>query len=126
MRIVVFLILIVTLFASCDDYRESKKISAVEPFSTIQFHNVFDIVVVSGNSNEVEVIGDVDVMPAIEVSVLNVSQQGCAFRAPVAYRPGAVYTMRIGAGPLHLTSTIRIISSRDRADGFFDIGAKFV
>ena len=29
-------------------------------------------------------------------------------------------------GPLHLTSTIRIISSRDRADGFFDIGAKFI
>ena len=39
---------------------------------------------------------------------------------------GAIYTMRIGTGPLHLTSTIRIISSRDRADGFFDIGAKFV
>ena len=62
----------------------------------------------------------------LEVSVLNVSLHGCAFRAPVAYRPGAAYTMRIGAGPLHLTSTIRIISSRDRADGFFDVGAKFV
>ena len=62
----------------------------------------------------------------LEVSVLNVSLHGCAFRTPVAYRPGATYTMRIGAGPLHLTSTIRIISSRDRADGFFDIGAKFV
>jgi hypothetical protein len=36
------------------------------------------------------------------------------------------YTMRIGTGPLHLTSTIRIISSRGRADGFFDVGAKFV
>jgi hypothetical protein len=62
----------------------------------------------------------------LEVSVINVSLHGCAFRAPVAYRPGMVYTMRIGTGPLHLTSTIRIISSRDRADGFFDIGAKFV
>ena len=62
----------------------------------------------------------------LEVSVVNVSLHGCAFRAPVAYRPGAVYTMRIGTGPLHLTSTIRIISSRDRSDGFFDIGAKFV
>ena len=62
----------------------------------------------------------------LQVSVLNVSQQGCAFRAPVAYRPGTIYTMRIGTGPLHLTSTIRIITSRDRADGFFDIGAKFV
>jgi hypothetical protein len=62
----------------------------------------------------------------LEVTVLNVSLHGCAFRAPVAYRQGATYTMRIGTGPLHLTSTIRIISSRDRADGFFDIGAKFV
>ena len=62
----------------------------------------------------------------LEVSVQNVSLHGCAFRAPVAYRPGVVYTMRIGTGPLHLTSTIRIISSRDRADGNFDIGAKFV
>ena len=62
----------------------------------------------------------------LEVTVLNVSLHGCAFRAPVPYRPGATYTMRIGTGPLHLTSTIRIISSRDRADGYFDIGAKFV
>ena len=62
----------------------------------------------------------------LEVTVLNVSPHGCAFRAPVAFRPGAVYTMRIGSGPLHLTSTIRIVSSRDRADGLFDVGAKFV
>ena len=62
----------------------------------------------------------------LEVSVLNVSLHGCAFRAPVSYRPGDTYLMRIGAGPLHLTSTIRIISSRDRADGQFDVGAKFV
>ena len=62
----------------------------------------------------------------LEVAVLNVSLHGCAFRSPVAFRPGATYTMRIGTGPLHLTSTLRIISSRDREDGFFDVGAKFV
>ena len=62
----------------------------------------------------------------LEVAVLNVSLHGCAFRAPVPFRPGATYTMRIGTGPFHLTSTLRIISSRDRADGFFDVGAKFV
>ena len=62
----------------------------------------------------------------LEVAVLNVSLHGCAFRSPVAFRPGATYTMRIGTGPLHLTSTLRIISSRDRSDGFFDVGAKFV
>ena len=62
----------------------------------------------------------------LEVAVLNVSPAGCAFRSPVAFRPGAVYTMRIGTGPLHLTSTIRIISSRGRADGLYEVGARFV
>ena len=62
----------------------------------------------------------------LDVSVLNVSLHGCAFRSPVPHRPGSVYKMRIGSGPFHLTSTIRVISSRDRADGFYDIGAKFV
>ena len=56
----------------------------------------------------------------------NVSLHGCAFTAPVGFRPGATYNMRIGTGALHLSSTIRIISSRDRIDGLFDIGAKFV
>jgi hypothetical protein len=82
-----------------------------------------------GNRQQLEVLGvltEANSDNRLEVAVLNVSLHGCAFRAPVGYRPGAVYTMRIGTGPLHLTSTIRIISSRDRADGFFDVGAKFV
>jgi hypothetical protein len=62
----------------------------------------------------------------LEVAVSDVSLHGCSFRAPVPVRAGGVYTMRIGTGGLHLTSTLRIISSRDRADGFFDVGAKFV
>ena len=62
----------------------------------------------------------------LEVAVTNVSLHGCAFTAPVSFRPGATYNMRIGSGQLHLSSTVRIISSRDRADGQFDIGAKFV
>jgi hypothetical protein len=62
----------------------------------------------------------------LEVAVLNVGPRGCAFRSPVPFRPGTVYAMRIGTGSLHLTSTLRIISSRDRADGLYDVGAKFV
>ncbi len=82
-----------------------------------------------GNRQSLGVVGmltEANSDKPLEVSVQNVSLHGCAFRAPVSYRPGRVYTMRIGTGPLHLTSTIRIISSRDRADGYFDIGAKFV
>jgi hypothetical protein len=33
--------------------------------------------------------------------------------------------MRIGTGPLYLASTLQIVSSRDRSDGSFDIGARF-
>jgi hypothetical protein len=62
----------------------------------------------------------------LEVSIVNVSLQGCAFRSPVPFRPGSTYTMRIGTGGLHLTSTLRVISSRDRAEGDYDIGARFV
>ena len=83
-----------------------------------------------GSRQPLEVLGVLTELNAadkqLEVAVLNVSLHGCAFRSPVAFRPGATYTMRIGTGPLHLTSTLRIISSRDRSDGFFDVGAKFV
>src|SRR5688572_19807489 len=84
----------------------------------------------TGSRQPLEVLGVLTELNAadkqLEVAVLNVSLHGCAFRSPVAFRPGATYTMRIGTGPLHLTSTLRIISSRDRADGFYDVGAKFV
>ena len=62
----------------------------------------------------------------LDVAVLNVSLHGCAFRAPVEFRKGALYTMKIGTGALHLTSTVRIVSSRERDDRTWDIGAKFV
>ena len=84
----------------------------------------------TGSRQPLEVLGVLTEQNAadkqLEVAVLNVSLHGCAFRSPVAFRQGALYTMRIGTGPFHLTSTLRIISSRDRADGFFDVGAKFV
>ena len=82
-----------------------------------------------GNRQPLGVIGtltEANSDKQLDVNVLNVSLHGCAFRSPVPHRPGSSYAMRIGTGPLHLTSTIRIISSRDRSDGFYDIGAKFV
>jgi hypothetical protein len=62
----------------------------------------------------------------LDVSIVNVSRHGCAFRAPVPFRVGTIYSMRIGTGPLHLASTVRILACRDRADGTYDVGAKFV
>ena len=83
-----------------------------------------------GSRQPLEVLGILTAANApdkpLEVAVLNVSLTGCAFRSPVAFRTGAIYTMRIGSGPLHLASTIRITSSRDFADGQHDVGARFV
>ncbi len=62
----------------------------------------------------------------LEVLVLDVSLHGVGFRSPVEFSTNAIYTMRIGSGPLHLTSRVRIISSRDRGDGTYDVGGKFV
>ena len=70
-------------------------------------------------------ITEIDGDKQLEVAIVNLSPHGCGFRSPVPFRPGATYTMRIGTGPLYLASTLQIVSSRDRSDGCFDIGAKF-
>ena len=71
------------------------------------------------------VLTDIDGDKQLEVAVLNLSPHGCAFRSPVAFRPGTTYTMRIGTGPLYLASTLFVVSSRPRRDGNFDVGARF-
>jgi hypothetical protein len=78
-----------------------------------------------GASGLLTAVGDA-VDKQLQVFVLNVSLHGVGFRAPVYFRPGAMYQMRIGSGPLHLTSRLKIVSSREREDGTWDVGAKFV
>ena len=70
--------------------------------------------------------GDSEFKNQLEVLVLDVSLGGVGFRSPVAFRVGAVYALRIGSGPLHLKARLRIVSSRTRDDGMFDVGAKFI
>jgi hypothetical protein len=62
----------------------------------------------------------------LQVMVLNVSLHGVGFRSPVEFREGATFQMRIGAGPLHLSSKFQVVSSRIRGDGTWDIGGRFV
>jgi hypothetical protein len=71
------------------------------------------------------VLTNIDGDKHLEVTITDLSPHGCGFRSPVPFRPGATYTMRIGTGPLYLASTLQIVSSRDRSDGFYDVGAKF-
>ena len=83
---------------------------------------------VAGARQPMEALGvltEIDGDKQLEVAIVNVSPHGCGFRSPVPFRPGATYTMRIGTGPLYLASTLCIVSSRDRSDGLFDVGAKF-
>src|SRR5688500_20305941 len=62
----------------------------------------------------------------LQVMVLNVSLHGVGFRSPVEFREGASFQMRIGAGPLHLSSKFQVVSSRMREDGTWDVGGRFV
>ena len=62
----------------------------------------------------------------LQVMVLNVSLHGVGFRSPVEFQEGATFQMRIGAGPLHLSSKFQVVSSRPREDGTWDVGGRFV
>ena len=62
----------------------------------------------------------------LQVMVLNVSLHGVGFRSPVEFTEGAIHQMRIGAGPLHLSSKFEVVSSRRREDGTWDVGGTFV
>ena len=62
----------------------------------------------------------------IQVDVLNVSKTGVGFRAPLGFGPGATHHLRIGTGPLYLSSHLQIVTSRQRDDGSYDVGARFV
>ena len=62
----------------------------------------------------------------LQIMVINVSLHGVGFRSPVVFEVGERHAVRIGAGPLHLTSNFEVVSVRRREDGMYDIGAKFV
>lgn len=62
----------------------------------------------------------------LQVMVLNVSLHGVGFRSPVEFTEGATFQVRIGAGPLHLSSKFQVVSCRMRGDGTWDVGGKFV
>jgi len=61
-----------------------------------------------------------------QVMIVDVSLSGVGFRSPADFTPGAVWRIRIGTGPIFLSSRAKIVSSRPRQDGTFDIGAAFI
>jgi hypothetical protein len=63
---------------------------------------------------------------SLQVIVMNVSLHGVGFRSPAEFLPGTYYGLKIGAGPINLSSTMQIVCSRRREDGLWDVGARFV
>jgi hypothetical protein len=72
------------------------------------------------------VVTEIDGDKQLQVTVVTLAADGCTFRSPVPFRPGETCTLRIGTGPLYLASTLKIVASRDRTDGMFDVAASFV
>jgi len=60
------------------------------------------------------------------IYVFNVSCGGVGFRSQTCLVQGTVHNVRIGAGPLHLSARVKIVSCRPRPDGACDIGAEFL
>jgi hypothetical protein len=60
-----------------------------------------------------------------QVLVTNVSLHGVGVRATSELPIGGRYHIEIGVGPLHLTSRLRVVRCRVRADGTYDVGGEF-
>jgi hypothetical protein len=59
------------------------------------------------------------------VEVADLSLYGVGFRSPVAFVEGAMHQILVMAGPLRMSSRIKIASARQGADGWFEVGAAF-
>jgi hypothetical protein len=60
-----------------------------------------------------------------QVLVTNVSLHGVGVRSTRQLSVGTRWAIEIGVGPLHISSRMRIVRCRIRADGTFDIGGEF-
>jgi hypothetical protein len=59
------------------------------------------------------------------VEVADLSLYGVGFRSPVAFAEGAMHQIQVMAGPLRMSSRIKIASARQVADGWYEVGAAF-
>ena len=59
------------------------------------------------------------------VEVLDLTLQGIGFRSPVTLEVGSFHQILVMAGPLRLSSRLRVVSLRPYDDGTFEVGAEF-
>jgi len=60
-----------------------------------------------------------------QVLVTDVSLHGVGMRTTFELAMDETFGIEIGVGPLHLTSTLRVVRVRHLKDGTFDIGGEF-
>ncbi len=61
----------------------------------------------------------------LDVLVTNVSEGGIGLRCPIGLVKGGVYSLHMGTHAGANVSYIRVVRSRRREDGTFDVGAKY-
>jgi hypothetical protein len=61
----------------------------------------------------------------LDVLMRDVSLHGAGLRCQAPLPAGERYTLDIGAGPLNLHARVRVVTSRQRRDGTWDVGVEF-
>jgi hypothetical protein len=59
------------------------------------------------------------------VEVFDLTLQGIGFRSPVTLETGGYHQILVMAGPLRLSSRLRVVSCRAYEQGGFEVGAEF-
>jgi hypothetical protein len=62
---------------------------------------------------------------ALELQVRNVSLHGAGLRSAAPMAVDEVYHLNMGPGPLKLHARVRVVASRQRRDGMWDVGVEF-
>jgi hypothetical protein len=66
-----------------------------------------------------------DPSTTLELEVRNVSLHGAGLRSAAPMAVDEVYHLDMGPGPLKLHARIRVVASRQRRDGMWDVGVEF-
>jgi hypothetical protein len=61
----------------------------------------------------------------LELQVRNVSLHGAGLRSAAPMAADEVYHLDMGPGPLKLHARVRVVASRLRRDGMWDVGVEF-
>jgi hypothetical protein len=62
---------------------------------------------------------------ALELQVRNVSLHGAGLRSAAPLAVDEVYNLDMGPGPLKLHARVRVVASRQRRDGLWDVGVEY-